>query len=117
MPSQAGAGSSGRQGEQAVAEYLRQNGCFVIQCNYRAGRGLHDEIDITEVKTRSPGAMLPGVLAVTPQKQQRLLRCAQQFLLDHSSYACYQPRFDVACVTMQKGRVQGIDYYPNAFTL
>ena len=73
MPSQAGAGSSGRQGEQAVAEYLRQNGCFVIQCNYRAGRGLHDEIDIiacdgrylifTEVKTRSPGAMLPGVLA------------------------------------------------------
>ena len=54
---------------------------------------------------------------MTPQKQQRLLRCAQQFLLDHSSYACYQPRFDVACVTMQKGRVQGIDYYPNAFTL
>ena len=46
MPSQAGAGSSGRQGEQAVAEYLRQNGCFVIQSNYRAGRGLHDEIDI-----------------------------------------------------------------------
>ena len=61
--------------------------------------------------------MLPGVLAVTPQKQRRLLRCAQQFLLDHSSYACYQPRFDVACVTVQKGRVQGIDYYPNAFTL
>lgn len=127
MPSQAGADSSGRQGEQAVAEYLRQNGCFVIQCNYRAGRGLHDEIDIiacdgqylifAEVKTRSAGAMMPGVLAVTPQKQQRLLRCAQQFLLDHSSYACYQPRFDVACVTVQKGRVQGIDYYPNAFTL
>ena len=65
MTPRAGAGSSGRQGEQAVAEYLRQNGCFVIQCNYRAGRGLHDEIDIiacdgrylifTEVKTRSAG--------------------------------------------------------------
>lgn len=64
-----------------MAEYLRQNGCFVIQSNYRAGRGLHDEIDIiacdgrylifTEVKTRSAGAMLPGILAVTPQKQRR----------------------------------------------
>ena len=99
----------------------------MVQCNYHAAGGHHEEIDIiacdgrylifTEGKTRSPGAMLPGVLAVTPQKQQRLLRCAQQFLLDHSSYACYQPRFDVACVTFRGRQVVGLEYYPNAFSL
>lgn len=122
MPTQ----SLGRAGEEAVAQYLIERGCFVIQKNYRPA-GRHEELDLiacdgryllfVEVKTRKQGTASAFCvqLAVTPAKQKRILLGAQKFLLDHSSYACYQPRFDVACVTMLDNRVVQLDYYPNAF--
>lgn len=36
----------GKLGEIAVREYLVQQGCFVVQCNYHAAGGHHEEIDI-----------------------------------------------------------------------
>ena len=101
----------GKLGEIAVREYLVQQGCFVVQCNYHAAGGHHEEIDIiacdgkhlifTEVKSRKEGAMVAAQLALTPQKRRRVLLCAQRFLMNHTSFACYQPRFDVACVTFR----------------
>ena len=94
----------GKLGEIAVREYLVQQGCFVVQCNYHAAGGHHEEIDIiacdgkhlifTEVKSRKEGAMVAAQLALTPQKRRRVLLCAQRFLMNHTSFACYQPRFD-----------------------
>ena len=110
----------GKLGEIAVREYLVQQGCFVVQCNYHAAGGHHEEIDIiacdgkhlifTEVKSRKEGAMVAAQLALTPQKRRRVLLCAQRFLMN-------QPRFDVACVTFRGRQVVGLEYYPNAFSL
>ena len=117
----------GKLGEIAVREYLVQQGCFVVQCNYHAAGGHREEIDIiacdgkhlifTEVKSRKEGAMVAAQLALTPQKRRRVLLCAQRFLMNHTSFACYQPRFDVACVTFRGRQVVGLEYYPNAFSL
>ena len=73
----------GKLGEIAVREYLVQQGCFVVQCNYHAAGGHHEEIDIiacdgkhlifTEVKSRKEGAMVAAQLALTPQKRRRVL--------------------------------------------
>ncbi len=116
----------GRAGEEAAAQYLIEHGCFLIQKNYRPA-GRHEELDLiacdgryllfVEVKTRKQGtaSAFCAQMAVTPAKQKRILLGAQKFLLDHSSYACYQPRFDVACVAMLNGEVVQLDYYPNAF--
>lgn len=116
----------GKKGEEAVAKYLIEQGCFVVQCNYHTAGRNHEEIDIiacdgkylifTEVKTRKENAKVPAILAVDKGKRQRVLLCAQHFLLMHSSYCCYQPRFDIACVTVKDTMVTKIDYYPNAFS-
>ena len=128
----------GKLGEIAVREYLVQQGCFVVQCNYHAAGGHHEEIDIiacdgkhlifTEVKSRKEGAMVAAQLALTPQKRRRVLLCAQRFLMSHrlritAEYYLQQyptqlqPRFDVACVTFRGRQVVGLEYYPNAFSL
>ena len=117
----------GSLGEWAVAQYLCQNGCFVVQQNCRADGQWHDEIDIVacdgvylrfvEVKTRTRGAVIPALSAVTAAKQRRIQRCARAFLQHNESFRCYQPRFDVACVTAYRGKVETIQYYPNAFSL
>lgn len=119
--------SLGQSGEQAVCDYLVKQGCFLVERNYHAALGQRAEIDIiacdgknllfVEVKTRKPDSFLPGILAVTKKKQQNIWNCAQQFLMFHESFACYQPRFDVACVTMENQKVLGMEYYPNAFSL
>ena len=117
--------STGKLGEDAVAKYLVKQGYFVVTRNYHATQGHHEEIDIiacngrylafVEVKTRKKGTALPAPFSVNEKKQRRLFDCAQLFLLAHTSYSCYQPRFDVACVTVQDGAVDQIDYYQNAF--
>ena len=116
----------GRLGEEAVCQHLIDKGCFIVEKNYHAGAGFHEEIDIiacdgknilfVEVKTRKKDAMIPAVFAVTPQKQKRVFLCAQQFLAFRTSYNCYQPRFDVACVCVENRKVTGIEYYENAFS-
>ena len=61
--------------------------------------------------------MVAAQLALTPQKRRRVLLCAQRFLMNHTSFTCYQPRFDVACVTFRGRQVVELEYYPNAFSL
>lgn len=115
----------GQLGEQAVCDYLVDNGCFVVERNYHASVGYHEEIDIiacdgryllfVEVKSRKNTPAEQIAFAVTPKKQEHIRRCAQQFLLYHTSYTCYQPRFDVACVQIADKKVQKMEYYENAF--
>lgn len=112
----------GARGELAAARYYRQKGYMLLHQNYRTRFG---ELDLVlyregtlvfaEVKTRKPGAMVRGALAVDARKQQRLILAAQQYL-QNSPYAQDTIRFDVVEVEpCEKGwRVHCI---MDAFTL
>ena len=99
----------GEYGESAAAEFLKQKGFSLIARNLHVS---HNEIDIiaeneeyivfAEVKARtvpylkkdgsSPFAVTPA-MAVTKQKQKRMVASASQYLLEHPSDK--QPRLDV----------------------
>ena len=107
-------------GEQVAAAYLEGRGYRILRRNYCIRGG---EIDIiaengiyiafVEVKARRPGSMVGGFEAVTPAKQQRLLRTAEAYLYN---YPCeLQPRFDIAAVTLRGSQVLALDYLENAF--
>lgn len=117
----------GKLGEQAVAKHLVERGYRLIECNYHAHNGRHEEIDIiacdtatlvfVEVKTRKKSTLISAMDAITIQKCRRIVYGAQDFLLRHEAYSRFQPRFDIACVTVENEAVVDIDYYENAFSL
>ena len=99
----------GDRGETLVAEWLRQQGWQIIQQQWHCRWGEldliaqhpHSSIGIAfvEVKTRRRfGLDHGGKLAITAQKQQKLWRAAQQFLMEQPQYASLPCRFDVALV-------------------
>lgn len=118
------AASLGREGEKRVAEYLKKKGYIIVKRNYRDRFG---EIDIVaerdntlafvEVKTREKGALVSGLEAVNAAKQQRLYKTAMLFLQRINGE--YEPRFDVAEVTVEtikeKGQIWSLKYIENAF--
>ena len=78
---------TGRTGERAAAEHLRQAGYEICDTNWRAGR---DELDIValrgevlhfvEVKTRRAGSLTPPEAAATQRKFRALSRAAECYL-------------------------------------
>lgn len=99
----------GDRGEALVAEWLQQQGWAIVAQQWHCRWGEldlvahHPEpelgIAFVEVKTRRRlGLDQGGRLAITPQKQQKLWRAAQQFLVEHAEYAALPCRFDVALV-------------------
>lgn len=78
----------GLEGEDAAAVYLKQERFTIIERNFRANRG---EIDIIakkgktlyflEVKARGADSLIDPFEAVTPQKQRRIRRTAEYYLL------------------------------------
>ena len=78
---------TGRTGERAAAEHLRQAGYEIRDTNWRAGR---DELDIValrgevlhfvEVKTRRSGSLTPPEAAATQRKFRALSRAAACYL-------------------------------------
>lgn len=112
--------ATGKAGEDYAAKKLEERGYTVLARNYHSRYG---EIDIiaengaylvfVEVKARKAGSLAAPLEAVTPQKQRRIILTAQAYLA-----ACptgKQPRFDVAALTLEKGRVVGWEYIENAF--
>ena len=102
----------GDAGEHFAAKLYRKAGYEIAARNYACRFG---EIDIicenaeyivfAEVKARElSSAYLPRE-AVTPQKQRRIVRSAEHYLMQHPSEK--QPRFDVVELRLQQGR--GLD--------
>lgn len=110
----------GNIGEESVCEYLTAHGYRIAARNYTIRGG---EIDIiaengeflafVEVKSRKPDSMVSGFDAVNSRKKGLIIRTASDYCVRFPNEL--QPRFDVAEVTIDRGRVLKIDYIENAF--
>ena len=110
----------GKLGEDSVCAYLTERGYTISARNYRIKGG---EIDIiaengeyiafVKVKTRKPQSLVSGFEAVTERKKGLVIRAASDYCCKHPTIL--QPRFDVAQVIVDAGRVIGIDYITNAY--
>lgn len=111
---------TGRLGEESVCKYLTQRGYTITARNYRIKGG---EIDIiaengdyiafVEVKSRKPDSLVSGFEAVNKRKRGLIIKTASDYCCKHP--CVLQPRFDVAEVTIENGRVLSIDYISNAY--
>ena len=112
--------NTGDLGEALAARYLESRGMRILERKYTIRGG---EIDLiardgaytvfVEVKTRRAGSMVPGELAVTPQKQQKLRLTAESYLLEYPTDR--QPRFDVAALIVEGDKLFDFTYYKPAF--
>ena len=85
------AGGCGARGERAAADFLRAwRGFRLVARNWRNPRDRREELDLVaadgetlvfvEVKTRAPGALVPGFYAVDARKRQVLRRAVRSYL-------------------------------------
>jgi putative endonuclease len=101
--------NTGKLGEEVVARWICERGGEILARRWRWKRGEIDLIAIDrdtllfiEVKTRNRSNLdADGLLAITPQKQAKIVGTAQLFLVKHPHLAEYPCRFDVAIVRHQ----------------
>lgn len=115
--------SRGAAGEVLAARYLRQKGYTLLAANYHTRFG---EIDIiaadkkyiafVEVKLRGEAAIYTPQEAVTPAKQQKIIKTAMLYLQTHP--VDLQPRFDVISIVTDGTdpmRVHSLEHLKSAF--
>ena len=139
----------GLHGEQLVQTWLERQGWQILSRRFQSrwgeldlvakgysaqGKLSSDLLAFVEVKTRSRGSWdADGLLAITRNKQKKIVTTARLFLTRHPQWADLPCRFDVAlvgCYTRVpptaklhrpipgQDRYQGLqDYIVNAFTL
>jgi putative endonuclease len=110
----------GRQGEEAAARYLQNQGMTIVERNLRTPVG---EIDLVvkgkrilafvEVKTRRGSAFGSPGEAVGPRKQRQIVQTAKWYLND-KPHKGLQPRFDVIAITVSGESFQ-VEHIPDAF--
>lgn len=111
----------GRLGEALAARHLEGLGYLIIARNHRSTLGELDLIGrdgscwvFVEVKTRRSLRCGLGAEAVTPRKQERLVRLGQLYLAQHGlGHAPY--RFDVVDVRVRAGEAAEIRHIKGAF--
>lgn len=109
----------GRQAEQQAAVFLSSLGYQIITSNYRTKNG---EIDLiaweqealcfVEVRARTHEKFGHPAATVTVAKQQRIIRTARQYLLEHPFESIPVCRFDVLAFHAQQKRYE---LFRNAF--
>lgn len=109
----------GKHGEELAVQYLTEKGYEILECNWR---NIHKEIDIiakkdnvlvvVEVKTRQSEEYGEPDIAVTRQKQTRLISAANAYLFQNE--LDINTRFDVISIVM-KDKEPLIDHIEDAF--
>jgi putative endonuclease len=108
----------GRSGEDRAAKYLIEQGYVVLERNYTAPYGEIDVIALdngtvvfVEVKTRTTDAYGAPELAVTPRKQERMVKAALGYLKFKKLHQM-PCRFDVIAISGEK-----VELIRNAFEM
>jgi putative endonuclease len=111
----------GRSGEQLAARYLKEQGCRILEQNYRLRFGEvdlivrdRDTLCFVEVKTRRSLAYGPGGEAVVRSKQRQLTRVALSYLQE-KNLVNVSARFDVIVITNLSDDAPEIEWFKNAF--
>lgn len=109
----------GNWGEQLVAEYLIQQGCMVLEKNWRWKKA---EVDLiarnkeillfVEVKTRSTAAFFNLQEAIPAKKQLLLTEAAEAYCQQNNIVA--EIRMDIAVIIGNSKQYQ-LNYIPAAF--
>lgn len=109
----------GKKGEELAAQYLEGKGYEILERNWRNN---HKEIDIiakdgeelviVEVKTRQNDDYGEPDLAVTRQKQTRLIYAANAYIFKNNVDS--NTRFDIISVIFKDGKAV-IDHIKDAF--
>jgi putative endonuclease len=111
----------GREGEDLAARFLIKRGYRILERNYGTRSGeidliaLHDgAVVFVEVKTRSNNAFGAPELAVTPRKQQRMVKAALAYIKFKKLHQV-PCRFDVVAITT--AAEQEVEHIQNAFEM
>ena len=109
----------GKLGEELAVRYLTGKGYEILERNWR---NIHKEIDIiakdgkdlviVEVKTRKSDNYGEPDLAVTKQKQTRLIYAANAYIFSHK--IDLKTRFDIISIVFKEGKPV-IDHIEDAF--
>ena len=116
-------GNTGKAGEAAAAEYLKEKGYLIHTLNYRSRYGEIDiiaekdgELVFVEVKTRKSADFGSPCEYVTPAKMQRITATAEYY--EYVNETGLAPRFDVVeIITGKAGDLSDItiNHIENAF--
>ena len=111
----------GREGEDRAAKFLAKRGYRILERNYRTRSGEIDLIALdrgvvvfVEVKTRTSDAFGAPELAVTPKKQQRMLKAALGYM-KYKKLHQVPCRFDVVAISGAAG--PEVELIQNAFEM
>ena len=111
----------GKEGEDRAAQFLKKQGYRILERNYSTRSGeidliaLHDGVVVfVEVKTRTNAAYGAPELAVTPRKQQRMVKAALGYI-KYKKLHQVPCRFDVVAIAPE--REQEVELIQNAFEM
>jgi len=95
----------GKIGEEIALEYLKKNKYKIIFKNYRTNFGEIDLIAINkkflvfiEVKMRKKDSMVNVLYSVNKDKQEKIIKVAEEFLQTHQEFKNYDIRIDTVLI-------------------
>lgn len=113
--------TTGAQGEDLAARYLRNQGLVLLSRNWRCHEGELDlvatdrrKLIVCEVKTRTTTDYGHPAEAVTPEKANRIRRLSRRWRAAHHVRWCPE-RFDIIAITWPRNAEPTLQHFPAAF--
>ncbi len=112
----------GAKGETEAVKYLKKNGYLIIETNFRTKAGEIDiiaqkggDLHFVEVKSRASYTYGHALEAVTPAKQQKLIRAAKFYLHTRPEHENKGHLFSILTLMGNENDGWEIEFFPNAF--